>query len=384
MAKSADAFRTISEVADWLELPPHVLRFWESKFSQVKPVKRAGGRRYYRPNDMALLAGIKHLLHVEGMTIKAVQQKLRTDGIKSVSALSPPLEGADAIDDAPLVDVTPPSDATAEQPLDDAPVLLDADVDEFSPLPEETVVSFPSAASAASDDNAAADEDVKDTAQAVDTENFPQQIDDAPIETETDAVQPVDVILEDEAVTSEPQQMDDADTVELDERIESEPADPEAPDAATFAAAPPSQPLDVAAPTDETVDAAQHVDAVPDDAPTTFATAPEETFEDAEAQSELPAEQPLPTFLRQSLSDDVAEDTPAENDPLPSASEPPAPKVAEVTVAPDPEDFALVAKATSLSLIKAVPQHDLRRLSPRLAPIHKRLRALADAMDVQG
>ena len=63
MAKSADAFRTISEVADWLEVPAHVLRFWESKFSQVKPVKRAGGRRYYRPADMRLLAGIKILLH---------------------------------------------------------------------------------------------------------------------------------------------------------------------------------------------------------------------------------------------------------------------------------------------------------------------------------
>jgi DNA-binding transcriptional MerR regulator len=93
MAKSADAFRTISEVADWLEVPAHVLRFWESKFTQVKPVKRAGGRRYYRPADMRLLAGIKLLLHDEGMTIKGVQKMLREEGVRHVSSLAPPLEG---------------------------------------------------------------------------------------------------------------------------------------------------------------------------------------------------------------------------------------------------------------------------------------------------
>src|SRR6056297_3561701 len=92
MGKSADAFRTISEVADWLETPAHVLRFWESKFSQVKPVKRAGGRRYYRPTDMLLLGGIKKLLHDDGMTIKGVQKVLREQGVKHVAALSQPLE----------------------------------------------------------------------------------------------------------------------------------------------------------------------------------------------------------------------------------------------------------------------------------------------------
>lgn len=97
MAKSADAFRTISEVADWLETPAHVLRFWESKFSQVKPVKRAGGRRYYRPADMKLLGGIKKLLHDDGMTIKGVQKVLREQGVKHVAELSQPL--GDAADD---------------------------------------------------------------------------------------------------------------------------------------------------------------------------------------------------------------------------------------------------------------------------------------------
>lgn len=92
MAKSADAFRTISEVAEWLEVPAHVLRFWESKFSQIKPVKRAGGRRYYRPVDMLLLGGIKALLHDEGMTIKGVQKLLREHGVRHVSDLSQRLD----------------------------------------------------------------------------------------------------------------------------------------------------------------------------------------------------------------------------------------------------------------------------------------------------
>ncbi len=99
--KSPDAFRTISEVADWLGVPTHVLRFWESRFSQVKPVKRAGGRRYYRPADMALLGGIRKLLHEDGMTIRGVQKLLREEGVKHVSDLSPPL------DEAAMLDVTP-------------------------------------------------------------------------------------------------------------------------------------------------------------------------------------------------------------------------------------------------------------------------------------
>lgn len=108
-SKSPDAFRTISEVADWLNTPAHVLRFWESKFSQVKPVKRAGGRRYYRPADMALLGGIKKLLHDDGMTIKGVQKILREQGIKHVSALSPPLdEELEAMIEVPVASPPPP------------------------------------------------------------------------------------------------------------------------------------------------------------------------------------------------------------------------------------------------------------------------------------
>lgn len=92
MEKSPEAFRTISEVADWLDVPTHVLRFWESRFSQVKPVKRAGGRRYYRPSDMRLIGGIKRLLHDDGMTIRSVQKLLREEGVKHVAQFSQPLD----------------------------------------------------------------------------------------------------------------------------------------------------------------------------------------------------------------------------------------------------------------------------------------------------
>ena len=90
--KADGAFRTIREVADWLVVPTHVLRFWESKFPQIAPVKGPGGRRYYRPEDMRLLGGIKVMLHDQGMTIRAVGQKIDDEGIEPVAALSPELE----------------------------------------------------------------------------------------------------------------------------------------------------------------------------------------------------------------------------------------------------------------------------------------------------
>ena len=94
MAKSPDAFRTISEVATWLGTQAHVLRFWESKFDAVAPVQRTGGRRYYRLEDMLLLGGIKFLLHEQGMTIKAVQNLLKVEGVAHVQSFSPAIESA--------------------------------------------------------------------------------------------------------------------------------------------------------------------------------------------------------------------------------------------------------------------------------------------------
>lgn len=86
--KAPDAFRTISEVAEELEVPQHVLRFWETRFSQIKPMKRSGGRRYYRPDDVDLLRGIRRLLYGEGYTIRGVQRILKEHGIKSVQGLT--------------------------------------------------------------------------------------------------------------------------------------------------------------------------------------------------------------------------------------------------------------------------------------------------------
>lgn len=86
-AKSPEAFRTISEVAETLDVPQHVLRFWESRFAQIRPVKRAGGRRFYRPEDVDLLRGIRSLLYFEGYTIKGVQKILREKGVRYAAAL---------------------------------------------------------------------------------------------------------------------------------------------------------------------------------------------------------------------------------------------------------------------------------------------------------
>ena len=93
--KSPEAFRTISEVAIELDVPQHVLRFWESRFAQVKPTKRAGGRRYYRPEDVDLLRGIRTLLYSDGYTIKGVQKVLKDKGVRSVAEI-----GRESIQDA--------------------------------------------------------------------------------------------------------------------------------------------------------------------------------------------------------------------------------------------------------------------------------------------
>lgn len=103
MQKSADAFRTISEVAEELDVPQHVLRFWESKFTQIKPLKRAGARRYYRPDDVALLRGIRGLLYSDGYTIKGVQKVLKERGARFVGggAGAPVIEKVVAVEPAP-------------------------------------------------------------------------------------------------------------------------------------------------------------------------------------------------------------------------------------------------------------------------------------------
>lgn len=188
MAKAPDAFRTISEVAEWLGVQAHVLRFWESKFSQVKPVKRAGGRRYYRPADMLLLGGIKKLLHDDGLTIKGVQKILKEEGIDHVAQQSQELEAESNADAAapeqtdsadnivslqqgvPDPDMTEAEAAPSEEPLSEAPQSeaaapiadevssapeTDHDMDDWTNVPQPEQVAEPAPVLDAESDNGA-------------------------------------------------------------------------------------------------------------------------------------------------------------------------------------------------------------------------------------
>ena len=113
MRKSAEAFRTISEVAEGLDVPKHVLRFWEIKFPQIRPMKRGGGRRYYRPEDVELLSGIRSLLHADGYTIKGVQKILKEQGAEHVKNYG---RKGSAGDSARPADAHQPSATTAANP----------------------------------------------------------------------------------------------------------------------------------------------------------------------------------------------------------------------------------------------------------------------------
>jgi len=109
--KAPEAFRTISEVADDLDLPQHVLRFWETRFQQSKPMKRGGGRRYYRPDDIDLLRGIRHLLYGEGYTIRGAQRILKDHGVKFVQhvwkAGAPQPARASEVEESEIVEAPP-------------------------------------------------------------------------------------------------------------------------------------------------------------------------------------------------------------------------------------------------------------------------------------
>jgi DNA-binding transcriptional MerR regulator len=142
--KSPDAFRTISEVAEELDVPQHVLRFWESRFREIKPLKRGGGRRFYRPDDVDLLRGIRHLLYGEGYTIRGVQRLLREQGLSFVQEVWQ--AGAPQVPAPPAEDA---EDATEPPPqLRRAAVVRSSarDEDEFpaaAPMPPRTVRALP-------------------------------------------------------------------------------------------------------------------------------------------------------------------------------------------------------------------------------------------------
>ena len=237
--KSEGAFRTIREVADWLGVPTHVLRFWESKFAQIEPVKGAGGRRYYRPEDMRLLGGIKVLLHDEGLPIRGVVQKIDAEGIDAVMAHSPSLDRADppprprrvirsdddrtdaarivSFDrareeaagdairrDAPAEpelpeDLPSPSDPSPSQP--DVP---DDDETAIPPQPADRPVPEPSEMPDQPDPPKTRSDDLPDPAGPNPTE---------PVEPETDAIQPEEF----PEVVDEPELSTDDDPIDLGE-----------------------------------------------------------------------------------------------------------------------------------------------------------------------
>jgi DNA-binding transcriptional MerR regulator len=129
--KAPDAFRTISEVADDLDIPQHVLRFWETRFAQIKPMKRSGGRRYYRPDDIDLLRGIRRLLYGEGYTIRGVQRILREHGIKSVQGL---IDGTSSIRS-----FTASDESASRGPANDGGVASEIDADEEDDEEDEVI-----------------------------------------------------------------------------------------------------------------------------------------------------------------------------------------------------------------------------------------------------
>lgn len=143
MDKAPDAYRTISEVGEDLDIAQHVLRFWETRFPQIKPLKRGGGRRYYRPDDVELLKGIRHLLYREGYTIKGVQRILKEQGVKSVQAvgrvgaLVPGLGPAVADDFEPM-----PAPASELRPV---PVIATPPVEPPFPLAHQPLQAVTSA-----------------------------------------------------------------------------------------------------------------------------------------------------------------------------------------------------------------------------------------------
>ena len=164
MDKAPDAFRTISEVADDLDIPQHVLRFWETRFTQIKPMKRSGGRRYYRPDDVDLLRGIRRLLYGEGYTIRGVQRILKEHGIKSVQGL---IDGSAAAPSFPAADQAalrgPPDDGDEpeidaddeEDEIDEAPATPRRSSEAGSPSPraDRPARSRPSPATASGADH---------------------------------------------------------------------------------------------------------------------------------------------------------------------------------------------------------------------------------------
>lgn len=306
MAKSPDAFRTISEVADWLGIQAHVLRFWESKFTQVKPIKRAGGRRYYRPADMMLLGGIKQLLHEDGLTIKGVQKILREEGMSHVAEMSPPLD-----------------ELTLQQIGEDTSVLQQAEVPvTIAEEPKGVVLNFE--AKPAEDDitNTPEDTDKKDTSDEVKAVDEVADI----------AADPIKAPADDHAEAQEPAQP--AVTAAPPPPEDSAPPGPAKQDAADIqpspaSAAPQTPPADEQ-PAEESQAQSESVAATSDTETAAQDAAAPDRPKPTEEQTAAAA---IPDFLRRPLTPE----TPTASDNPPAADEPSAPVSDEVSPTAEPQ-----------------------------------------------
>lgn len=440
MPKSADAFRTISEVADWLGIQAHVLRFWESKFTQVRPVKRAGGRRYYRPNDMLLLGGIKQLLHEDGLTIKGVQKILREEGISHVVRLSQPLDELTQS----LLEETPPTpfiDAP-EEPQEETGVVLSFDKKPTPPEePEETetAVVAPPAVTPAQKDTAQADaepviediplEPVVETAAQVEPEPpLAPTVKDKPtpvVETAQDAA-------ETPVIADQPTKADALPVASSQKSAESD-AEPEAKQG--VATEPESEPVaepfevnpqitivepaprprpeptfdDVPLVADEIADKPEAAEAAETEATPVTADSAEpaqqqpDTTPAVDAPSSAPAEQrtddtsqaaSLPAFLRRPMADQ-----PAPLDNLPADSEETPEEISGAPVVPEPTEPSAppAPKPRIIDVPVLTPEHEIaaspavltaayrsRQLSTaqarQIAPLLQKLTILRDSM----
>jgi resuscitation-promoting factor RpfA len=314
MSKSADAFRTISEVAEWLDTPAHVLRFWESKFTQVKPVKRAGGRRYYRPGDMRLLGGIKKLLHDDGMTIKGVQKILREQGIRHVSSLCTLSVGEDDDYEDIILEEVPASE------------------------PVDTVVPF---------------------AKPADPEPVAEEVIPVPADVQIDPTPPepvADLGVDHRPVTSEPNEV--AESTVAETVTEDAPKEIEASVHEPKVEQPAAAETDVEAPVEETiVEAREGPDVTP------------EVTEEADARVAETAA--LPGFLQRSITDRIEHPEPSE----PAEPDEPAPEVTDSV--PEPEPVREPAEPTAGALTHLARIKRLSpEAANQIEPVAARLRSL--------
>ncbi|WP_299626012.1 MerR family transcriptional regulator [uncultured Tateyamaria sp.] len=376
MSKSADAFRTISEVADWLGVQTHVLRFWESKFTQIKPVKRAGGRRYYRPADMLLLGGIRKLLHDDGLTIKGVQKILREEGMAHVADMSGPLddETAAQIDgdlvaesdfvEAELAPASAAEDTVTPFPPVTAPAPLTYNLPDPEPEPEEQPPMTAEAPLTPSQEHVTAEPDL---APSLFSEPEPEltPAPDEPAEVQMEVETPAQVA---QAADPEPSLV-----------AEPEPAVNPEPEAA----APPfaEEPLAIS-------DAASEPE--PEDASPIFAHSPEgqppaiDVSATPDVEEPAAASTPLPSFLSREfpVPDAPAHDpAPAAQDtaPEPAPAPPAAPRARIVDVPADPDHSTLEAAPSPLSRVSRVTRLTSSQRSA-LRPLLAQLTALRDQM----